>query len=145
MNLKVQAIVCTGFFAFYVSGAFADDELYNAMDAGNQGFAAAIMAGDADTAAAGYTDDAYVFAPNAATVRGREDIRAFWQDLIDSGVSDVSLSTGEVASSGDLAYVVGTIEMTGADGSTEQSRYVLVFKRVSGEWRLHLDIFTPSM
>ncbi len=115
------------------------------MDAGNQAFAAAIMSGDAESAAAGYTDDAYVLAPDAETLRGREDIRAFWQGKIDSGVHTVVLSTGEVASSGDLAYVVGTIEMTGADNSTEQSRYVLVFKRVSGTWQLHLDIWTPSM
>jgi uncharacterized protein (TIGR02246 family) len=144
MNLNVQAVACTAFLALYVGGAHADDDLFNTMDAGNQAFATSIMTGDAESAAAAYTDDAYVLAPSAETVRGHEDIRAFWQGVIDSGVQNVVLSTGEVASSGDLAYVVGTIEMTGADNSTEQSRYVLVFKRVSGEWRLHLDIWTPS-
>jgi uncharacterized protein (TIGR02246 family) len=144
MNLKVRAVACTAFFALYMGAAHANDELFDAMDAGNQAVVAAIMAGDAESVAAGYTDDAYVLAPDAATVRGREDIRAFWQGLIDSGVQNVVINTGEVASSGDLAYVVGTIEVTGEDNSTEQSRYVLVFKRVSGEWRLHLDIWTPS-
>ncbi len=144
MNLKVQAGALSAIFALCVTGAGAQDELYEAMDAGNQGFVAAIMAGDAEAAAAAYTDDAYVLAPDTATVRGREDILAYWQGEIDSGVENMVINTGEVASSGDLAYVVGTLEMTVADGSTEHHRYVLVFKLVSGAWRLHLDIFTPS-
>jgi uncharacterized protein (TIGR02246 family) len=145
MNTKKLSATFAVLFALFLGGAHADDELHSLIDAGNQATAAAIMAGDADSVAAGYTDDAYVLAPDAATVRGRDDIRAFWQGAIDSGVQDVRIGTGEVASSGDLAYAVGTLEITGADGSTEYDRYVLVFKRVSGEWRLHLDIWTPSM
>lgn len=144
MNLNVQAVTCTAFLALYVGGVHADDDLYNLIDAGNQATAAAIMAGDAESVAAGYTDDAYVLAPDAATVRGREGIRLFWQGMIESGVKNVHIGTGEVASSGDLAYAVGTLEVTGADDTTGYARYVLVFKRVSGEWRLHLDIWTPS-
>ena len=145
MKLKMQVATIAALFALYADGALSDDDLYSLLDAGNQAFATAILAGDAGSAAAGYTDDAYVLAPDAETVRGREDIRAFWQGLIESGIQNVRISTGEVASSGDLAYAVGTIEVTGADESTEHSRYVLVFRRVSGEWRLHLDIWTPSM
>ena len=144
MKLKVQAVGLTILLAPGIVGAQTAEELHDFMDAGGQGFAAAMMAGDVEAATAGYTDDAYVLAPDAATVRGREDILAYWQGKIDSGLKDMALTTGEVASSGDLAYVVGTIEMTGADDITEHHRYVLVYKRVSGEWRLHLDIFTPS-
>ena len=144
MILKMRAVACTVFFVLYMGGVHADDDLYNLIDAGNQATAAAIMAGDAGSVAAGYTDDAYVLAPDAATVRGREDIRAFWQGMIESGVKNVHIGTGEVASSGDLAYAVGTLEVTGADDATGYARYVLVFKRVSGQWRLHLDIWTPS-
>lgn len=144
MNLKLQAATFAALFAVYAGAALTDDDLFSVIDAGNQSFAAAILAGDAGSASAGYTDDAYVLAPDTATVRGREDIRAFWQGLIDSGVQNVRINTGEVASSGDLAYATGSIEVSGADETTEHSRYVLVFRRVSGEWRLHLDIWTPS-
>ncbi len=144
MKLNVQAVALSTIFALCVAGAHAQDELYETMDAGNQGFVAAIMAGDAEAAAAGYTDDAYLLAPDTATVHGREDILAYWQGAIDSGIKNVAINTGEVASSGDLAYVTGTLEITGADDTTEHHRYVLVYKRVSGEWRLHLDILTPS-
>jgi uncharacterized protein (TIGR02246 family) len=145
MNLNTQALTFVALFAVYVGGVHADEDIYNEIDAGNQAFAAAIIAGDAGSAAAGYTDDAYVLAPGAATVRGREEIRAFWQGMIESGVKNVQIGTAEVASSGDIAYAVGTLAVTGADDTTGHARYVLVFKRVSGEWRLHLDIWTPSM
>jgi len=145
MNLKTQTVTFAALFALYAGGVHADEDVHSELDAGNQAFAAAIIAGDAGSAAAGYTDDAYVLAPGAATVRGREDIRAFWQGMIESGVKNVQIDTGEVASSGDLAYATGTLAVTGADDTTGHARYVLVFKRVSGEWRLHLDIWTPSM
>lgn len=145
MNLKTQAVTFAALFALYVGAAHADEDIHSEIDAGNQAFAAAVIAGDAETVAAGYTDDAYVLAPGTATVRGREDIRAFWQGMIESGVKNVQIDTGEVASSGDLAYATGTLAVTGADDTTGHARYVLVFKRVSGEWRLHLDIWTPSM
>jgi uncharacterized protein (TIGR02246 family) len=144
MNLNLQAIACTAFIMLYMGEAQANDELYDIIDAGNQATAAAIMAGDAGLVAAGYTDDGYVLAPDTATIQGRADIRAFWQGMIESGVKNVQIGTGEVASSGDLAYAVGTLEVTSADNTTGYARYVLVFKRVSGEWRLHLDIWTPS-
>jgi ketosteroid isomerase-like protein len=69
---------------------------------------------------------------------------AFWKGVIDAGVKNVSISTGEVASSGDLAYAVGTLEVTDLSDAKHHSRYVLVFKKVAGEWKLHLDIWTPS-
>jgi uncharacterized protein (TIGR02246 family) len=145
MNLIPQVTTLSVLLVLYAGEVRSDDELFNTIDAGNQSVVTAILAGDADAVAGGYTDDAYILAPDAATVRGREDIRAFWQGVIDSGVTNVRIGTGEVASSGDLAYALGTLEVTGADGATAHSRYVLVFRRESGEWRLHIDAWTPSM
>ncbi len=126
------------------SAVLANGELFEIIDGGNKATAAAIVHGDADAVASTYTDDAYLFAPSTETAHGREAIRAFWKGVIESGVKDVSIGTGEVASSGDLAYAVGTLEVTGTDGSEQHSRYVLVFKKEAGTWKLHLDIWTPS-
>jgi uncharacterized protein (TIGR02246 family) len=145
MSSKIQAAIFAALFVLYVGDAQSDEDIFSVIDEGNKAFAATIMAGDARSAADGYTEDAYVLAPSAATARGREDIQAFWQGVIESGVKNVQINTGEVASSGDLAYATGTLDVTGADDTTEHSRYVLVFKRVSGTWQLHLDIWTPTM
>ncbi len=145
MSFKLQAAIFAAVFALYACDTQSDEDIFSVIDEGNKAFAATIMAGDAGSAAEGYTEDAYVLAPSAATARGRDDIQAFWQGVIESGVKNVQINTGEVANSGDLAYATGTLEVTDADGATQHSRYVLVFKRVSGVWQLHLDIWTPSM
>lgn len=134
------AIVIT----FQSSAVLADEDLFKIIDEGNKATAAAIMRGDADTIANTYTEDAYVLAPSAETAHGREAILAFWKGVIVTGAKNVNIGTGEVASSGNLAYAVGTLEVTGADGSEQHSRYVLVFKKEAGTWKLHLDIWTPS-
>ena len=100
MNLEAQTVTFAALFGLYVGATHADEDLYSEIDASNQAFAAAIIAGDAGSAAAGYTDDATVLAPGAATVRGREDIRAFWQGMIESGVKNGQIATGKVASPG---------------------------------------------
>jgi ketosteroid isomerase-like protein len=124
--------------------AVAGDALRDEIDRGNQAFVAAIMNGDVEQAVAGYTETACVIAPLAENACGREQILAFWTGVLDSGIGDVRITTGEVGSSGDLAYATGTLEVTDADGVTHASRYVLVFRKVAGEWKLHLDSWTPS-
>ena len=144
MSLKRILFTILTVITLQSSFVFADDGLYEIIENGNRATAAAIMRGDADAVASAYTDDAYVLAPSTETAHGRKEILKFWKKVIDSGVKTVSIGTGEVASSGDLAYAVGTLEVTGADGSEQCSRYVLVFKKEAGTWRLHLDIWTPS-
>ena len=144
MTLTRILLVVPTVIALQSCATLADEELFKIIDEGNKAAAAAIMRGDADAVASAYTADAQLLAPSSETAHGREAIRAFWKGVIDSGVTNVRIGTGEVASSGDLAYAVGTLEVTGADGSEQHSRYVLVFREEEGTWQLHLDIWTPS-
>jgi ketosteroid isomerase-like protein len=114
------------------------------VDDGNQAFAAALMNGDVDLAVSSYTDTACVIAPSAENACGKEEIRAFWTGVVNSGVKSIKIDTGEVASSGELAYAVGTLVVTDSNDVEHASRYTLVFKKVAGEWKLHIDTWTPS-
>ena len=122
----------------------AGDDLHTEVDDGNQAFAAALMNGDVDLAVSIYTDTACVIAPSAENACGREELKAFWTDVVNSGVKGITIDTGEVASSGDLAYAVGTLVVTDSNDLQHASRYTLVFKKVAGEWKLHIDTWTPS-
>lgn len=54
--------------------ALAGDTLHGEIDAANQAFARAVLAGDTDAIMASYTDDACVIAPAAANACGSEQI-----------------------------------------------------------------------
>ena len=56
-------------------------------------------------------------------------------------MKDVALQTTKVESAGDLAYEDGTVKLVAADGRVSEDRYVVVWKREGGRWKLHRDIW----
>jgi len=116
------------------------DEVRSAVDDGNRAFVAAFLRGDAKAIGELYTEDAQVIAPGAPVARGRAAIAAAWKKAMDS-VKDVRLETADVESSGDLAAETGTVHLVGKDGAATKERYVVVWKRTKGGWKLHRDIW----
>ena len=77
--------------------------------------------------------------------RRRSDLRlGAWQKAIDSGVKDVALTTESVESAGDLAAETGKVRLVARDGTASEARYVVVWRRVGGEWKLHRDIWNAE-
>lgn len=107
-------------------------------------FETAFNGGDAAATGALYTDDAILLPPGGPVIEGRDGIVALWQGAIDSGLKDLDLMTMNVEVAGDTAYETGTFEGTvaGADGETPANgKYVVVWKKVDGNWMLHRDIW----
>ncbi|MGH2897071.1 MAG: YybH family protein, partial [Solirubrobacteraceae bacterium] len=84
--------------------------------------------------------DAEVIAPGAPIAHGRAAIAAVWKGAM-GGVKDVSLETRAVESAGDFAVEDGTAKLTAPDGSVSADRYIVVWKREGGTWKLHRDIW----
>jgi uncharacterized protein (TIGR02246 family) len=117
------------------------DQTREAIESRNREFVAAFTRGDAEAVAGLYTEEGKLLPPGAADAEGRPAIAAFWKGAIDAGLKVLALETVEVESSGDLAYEVGTVKLTSGDGQVSQDRYLVVWKRENGEWRLHRDIW----
>jgi uncharacterized protein (TIGR02246 family) len=150
MRRNAEAIVVgiTGLMLLgYVGAAVGQTaDARAAIEAGNKQFAAAVAKGDAAQLAAMYTGGAMVFPPNGDIVRGREAIQKLWQGALDSGVKEVALTTVEVEAHGDTAHEVGTYDMKGAGGQAlDRGKYIVIWKRDQGQWRLHRDIWNTSM
>jgi uncharacterized protein (TIGR02246 family) len=91
-----------------------------------------------------YADDAQLLPPNAQKVYGKTAIRDFWKVFFAVGVSDVVLETGNVYSSGDLAYSVGRYGFT-ASGARQAGKYLAVFrKQFNGSYRAVADAFNSN-
>jgi uncharacterized protein (TIGR02246 family) len=117
------------------------DEMRDAVEAGNKTFVATFLRGDAKAVSELYTENAQVIAPGEPVARGRAAIAAAWQKSIDSGIKDVKLETLDVESAGDLAYETGVVRLVARDGKVSSARYVVVWKREGGRWKLHRDIW----
>jgi ketosteroid isomerase-like protein len=117
-----------------------------AVEAANGKFSSAFAAGKAADVAAHYSADAQAFPPNGDIVAGRAAIQNLWQGVMDSGVKGVKLTTLELTPRGDIAYEVGKYELAGQGGNVlDRGKYVVVWKRESGRWKIHRDIWNTSM
>ncbi len=97
-----------------------------------------------------YAVDGMFLAPNALLVEGREGIAEVWAGLL--GLPGISFTFEptriEVSASADLASDVGTYSLAfDADGGRveDQGKYVLVWKKVNGAWKVLADIFNSNL
>ncbi len=112
-----------------------------AIEAGNQKFVEHFLRGDEKAVAALYTEDAQVVAPGAAIAQGREAIGKLWRGAMDSGIKGLALKTLHASAVGDLAYEDGEVTILREDGTPTSARYLVVWKRIDGQWYLHRDIW----
>jgi ketosteroid isomerase-like protein len=116
------------------------------IEEGNQQWSAAFSQGDSAALAAMYTLNAQLFPMHRESVGGMEAIQQFWQGVIASGVQGATLTTLEVDEQGDTAYEVGTYELRGEGTKVlDHGKYVVVWKREQGKWRLHRDIWNSNL
>ena len=112
----------------------------------NRTFEDAVRAQDPDRLASLYTGNAMAFPPDAPIVRGQDEIRQLWSSVIkDMGLRDVALKTVELEIHDDNACEVGQATLTlappGGQRATVNIKYVVVWRREAGQWRLHRDIW----
>jgi uncharacterized protein (TIGR02246 family) len=120
-------------------------EFKRAIEAAVEAFMAAFNRGDATGLAALYTEDAKLLPPNADFVTGRAAVQAFWQAVMDMGVKSAQLTTDELEDHGDTAIEVGRFKLFGeGEQEIDQGKYIVIFKQVDAEWKLHRDIFNSS-
>ena len=116
-----------------------------AITAANANFMAAFRAADAGAVADCYTNAAQLLPANSEPVVGRSAIESFWRAVMGMGIASAKLETQEVESQGDLAVEVGRYTLAGADGGAlDSGKYVVVWHRDAGSWKLHRDIWTTS-
>jgi uncharacterized protein (TIGR02246 family) len=114
--------------------------------AANEQFMAAFEAQDAAGLAALYTKGGQVLPPNSDFVTGREAIQGFWQAGMDMGLRRAKMDIVEVEGRGKTAIEVSKYTLYAeGDVVADQGKYMVVWKRKKGGWKLHRDIFNSSL
>jgi uncharacterized protein (TIGR02246 family) len=108
-------------------------------------------ANDLDGTVSYYTDDASILPPNAPIATGKQAIRAVWAAMLtpDTTVS-WQVNKADVARSADLAYVMGTYQITAKNpkGKSQEDHGKLVEvwkKQADGKWKTVADIFNSDV
>ena len=100
---------------------------------------------DAAAFASLYTEQGAMLPPNAEIAFGRQAIQEFWQGIFDAGLTASRDETLEVETAGDLAYEMGRYTLYAGDNNVvDEGKYILIWKREAGQWRIHRDIANTS-
>jgi uncharacterized protein (TIGR02246 family) len=117
-----------------------------AIDANNKKFGAAVAAGNAAGVAGLYTDDAMVLPPNGESVSGRAAIEKLFGTLVAAGIKEITLTATEVEAHGDAATEIGMYSVKDGTGKEiDRGKYMVAWKRVQGQWKLHRDIWNSNL
>ena len=105
-----------------------------------------LTSGDADRTAELYTSDGQLLPPGNDLVTGREAVADFWRGVVDSGVETIDIEPLDVDVHGDSAVRVGQATLSDAGGGTvDDVKFIEVWKRDEGEWRIHRDIWNSNV
>ncbi len=120
-------------------------DVRRAIEAANEQFMDAFRRGDAAALAGLYSEQGQAFPPNGDIAQSRQAIRAVWQAAMDAGIKGARLDTLEVDGQDDTAYEVGKYTLLGEAGQTlDAGKYIVIWKREAGQWKLHRDIWNSS-
>lgn len=113
--------------------------------ANNKALIARLEAGDAAGIAKLYTSKAMLLPQGVPGMKGAKNIAGYWAGAIAQGVKTGALKTAEVDELGSTAIECGTYQLKTADGTVcGAGKYVVVWKKEGGAWKLHRDIFNSD-
>jgi uncharacterized protein (TIGR02246 family) len=102
--------------------------------------------GDFAGVASLYTEDASVFPPGSAIVKGRAAIELLWKDMAER-ISDLKVATLDVRALGpSAAREIGTLSLK-TKGPTPQEvtgKYVVIWEKAGADWKLAVDIWNDG-
>jgi uncharacterized protein (TIGR02246 family) len=139
-----RILILVGWLSLGAAPAFAQDKA--TIEKLNDVWTAAFNKGDAAAVAALYTEDADVLPPGAEMVKGRAAIEAFWRQAAQQ-MGDAKLTTVDVLPLGpEAAREVGTVTLKTKTQPPQEvvGKYVVVWRKTGGGWKLATDIWNTN-
>lgn len=122
-----------------------DSKLKSTIESINGKFADAFRSGSADNLSAYYLADAQLMPPGMAPISGRDQILAYWQGAINSGVGNVRLKTSAVSGSGNEVIEYGNYTIfAGEDFTVDQGKYIVIWKKDGNQLKIFRDIWNSD-
>jgi ketosteroid isomerase-like protein len=127
-----------------LAGCSIATDVANEIGQANKSFMA-LFGNDATALAKLYSSTGQVLPTGSDAIEGTADIATFWQSVFDSGVAEAVLETLEITELGDTAVEVGRYSLIATDGQiADNGKYIVIWKKENGAWKLHRDIFNSS-
>jgi ketosteroid isomerase-like protein len=96
-----------------------------------------------------YTSGARILPPGAPMIAGRNAIKDFWSNMIESvNARSATLESVDVMPAGEGAVEIGravlTVQPEGQAATQMEVKYVVYWQQEQGRWKWHVDIWNTN-
>jgi uncharacterized protein (TIGR02246 family) len=147
LALAVLLLGILGSNTAFAKNASSDEQAIRALDTA---WSHAAQTKDLDKTVSYYADDASMLPPNMPIATGKDAIRAVWTQLLSTPGGSLTFGPAKVVVSGsrDLAYEIGTFQLTANDAqgkpATSTGKFVVVWQKRAAQWKVVADIFNDD-
>ena len=92
-----------------------------------------------------YTVDAKLMTAGTPSVVGKANIQKAWNDIINSGLTNIDLKTENVFGSEELIAEEGIVTLFVKNDTVGVEKYIVLWKKEDGKWKLFRDIFNSNL
>lgn len=137
-TLSMLTLVC---LMFTCASAYAQKDVKEEIMQANERFMSLFAAGDAAAFVEGmYTEDAILYPPNSPAVFGKDAMEALWGGMMEAGV-EPKVKTKSALAHGKTAIEEGTVDIFAGGQKVDEVKYMVIWKKVKGEWMMHRDMW----
>ena len=144
MNIRNIGISIVGTLVLAGTLAGGQGKTDATLDKMAQEFAAAFNNRDAAKVASFYAEDGVLMPPNRPMVKGRANIEMDFKKAFAEGITSLQLRPTESAAAGNQAFEAGTLSFAMTNGGAVTGKYLIVFKREGGIWKIAYDSFNSD-
>ena len=113
--------------------------------AAKKNFMALVAAGDSIGLANAFTINAKFMSPGAPSVVGRANIQTAISNMIISGITGVDLKLENIYGTENLIAEEGKLTIFAGDNPVAVEKYMVLWKKEDGKWKLFRDIFNSIL
>lgn len=121
-------------------------EIHSTIRALSDNFESTFSIGDLSKIAEFYTKNGLLLPAGFDFVKGRQDIKEFWQSAIDMGIKYIKIDIIEVEQHDDTAIEMSNYILSGSDNEViDAGKGIVIWKNTGDAWKMHRDIWTSSL
>ncbi len=121
-------------------------EIHSTIRAITDEFESTFSTGDVTKIADFYNENGMLLPSGFDFIKGKQDIKAFWQSAIDMGIKHIKIDVIEIEQHDDTAIEMSNYTLSGFDNEViDAGKGIVIWKNKDGNWKMYRDIWTSSL
>lgn len=121
-------------------------DIYSTIRAISDTFESTFAIGDITRIAEFYTENGMLLPAGFDFVRGKQDIKEFWQSAVNAGIKYIKIDILEVEQHDDTAIEMSNYTLSNSDKQViDAGKGIVIWKKTGDAWKMHRDIWNSSL